>query len=203
MCLYTADALSSRLINDKFPAKYYPQPTIVGLYICFTKSVPGSDTFRRSNVGATFSHNSVGSWHGMNDRRPLTHWPKGGGTPPKPPPPPYNFPHRPPVADPGGGGRGDYPPPLNLSWYWKPMQRGGGGGGACECPRVGVFYNFLEGGWRHADNVQGVCACECPRVGVFYNFWEGGWRRADNVQRGGASPPPPLQEILYPRLTPL
>ena len=29
--------------------------------------------------------------------------------------------------------------------------------GACECPRVGVFFNVLEGGWRHADNVQGVC----------------------------------------------
>ena len=26
------------------------------------------------------------------------------------------------------------------------VQGGGGGGGACECPRVGVFYNFLEGG---------------------------------------------------------
>ena len=25
----------------------------------------------------------------------------------------------------------------------------------CECPRVGVFFNFLEGGWRHVDNVQG------------------------------------------------
>ena len=25
----------------------------------------------------------------------------------------------------------------------------------CECPRVGVFFNFSEGGWRHADNVQG------------------------------------------------
>ena len=26
--------------------------------------------------------------------------------------------------------------------------------GACECPRVGVFFKFSEGGWRHADNVQ-------------------------------------------------
>ena len=38
-----------------------------------------------------------------------------------------------------------------------------GGGGACECPRVGVFFNFPEGEWRHADNVQGGgCACEIP-----------------------------------------
>ena len=28
-------------------------------------------------------------------------------------------------------------------------------GGACECPRVGVFFKFWEGGWRHAGNVQG------------------------------------------------
>ena len=73
-----------------------------------------------------------------------------------------------------GGSRGS-PHPLNLSWYWKPMQSVRDRdrspppplgmwmtshgqcprGGACECPRVGVFYNFLEGGWRHADNVQG------------------------------------------------
>ena len=32
-------------------------------------------------------------------------------------------------------------------------------GGACECPRVGVFSNFSEGGWRHADNVQGGGGC--------------------------------------------
>ena len=36
-------------------------------------------------------------------------------------------------------------------------------GGACECPRVGVFFNFPEGEWRHADNVQGGGgACEIP-----------------------------------------
>ena len=33
------------------------------------------------------------------------------------------------------------------------------GGGACECPRVGVFFKFWEGGWRHAGNVQGGGAC--------------------------------------------
>ena len=77
----------------------------------------------------------------------------------------------------GGGPRPPCPPPWIRAW------------------RVGVFFNFPEGGWRHADNVQGGCACECPRVGVFFNFPEGGWRHADNVQGGGAcgmsSPPPP------------
>ena len=94
----------------------------------------------------------------------------------------------------GGGGegdRGDHPPPLNLSRYWKPMQSVRDRdrspplgmwmtshgqcprGGACECPRVGVFFNFSEGGWHHADNVQG---------GVLVNVFT------------------PLQEILYPRL---
>ena len=58
----------------------------------------------------------------------------------------------------------------------------------------GVFFNFPEGGWRHADNVQGGDACECPRVGVFFNFPEGEWRHADNVQGEGGclwNPPPP------------
>ena len=56
-------------------------------------------------------------------------------------------------------------------------------GGAWECPRVGVFFNFSEGGWRHAANVQGSI-----------------FRRADDVTRtmskgGGClwmSSPPPL-----------
>ena len=35
--------------------------------------------------------------------------------------------------------------------------------------------NFLTiCGWRHTGNVQGGGACECPRVGVFFNFFEGG-----------------------------
>ena len=93
------------------------------------------------------------------------------------------------------------------------------GGGACECPRVGVFFNFLEGGWRHTGNVQGwwclwmsKSGCvfqffggrmtshgQCPRVVVLVNvqewvcfsiFW-----RADDVTRtmskggGGFTPP--------------
>ena len=81
------------------------------------------------------------------------------------------------VADPGGGGVTGMitPPPLNFPDTENAMSKGGGG--ACECPspRVGVFFNFSEGGWRHADNVQGGWgACECLH--------------------------PPLQEILYPRL---
>ena len=52
---------------------------------------------------------------------------------------------------------------------------------------------------------RGGGACECPRVGVFVIFW-----RADDATRtmskggGGACEcldPPPLQEILYPRLS--
>ena len=44
------------------------------------------------------------------------------------------------------------PPPWNVDDVTRAMSKGGG---ACECPRVGVFFNFSEGGCRHADNVQG------------------------------------------------
>ena len=67
------------------------------------------------------------------------------------------------------------------------------GGGACECPRVGVFVFFFGGRMTSRGQFQG---------GVHF-FW-----RADDVtqtmsKRGGACEclgPPPLQEILYPRL---
>ena len=49
------------------------------------------------------------------------------------------------------------PPPRNVDDVNTGNVQGGGGCLACECPRVGVFFNFLEGGRRHADNVQGVC----------------------------------------------
>ena len=73
--------------------------------------------------------------------------------------------------------------------------------GACECARVGVFFNFSEGGWRHADNDQGGCLWMSKSGGICH-FLEGGWRHADNVQGGGClwMSWPPLQEILYPRL---
>ena len=71
-----------------------------------------------------------------------------------------------------------------------------GGGGACECPRGGVVFNFLEGGWRHTDNVQGGVPVNVQEWGRFSNWW----RHADNVQGGGvrlvfhpssSDPPPP------------
>ena len=65
------------------------------------------------------------------------------------------------VGDPGGGSRDD-PPPLELVPILKTY---------AKC--------FSEGGWRHADNVQG-----------------GGGVVLVNV----FTPPPPLQEILYPCL---
>ena len=102
------------------------------------------------------------------------------------------------VADPGGD-RGDHPPlelvpilktyakcawpgpitphpPWNVDDVTRAMSKGAC---ACECPRVGVFCNFSEGGWRHADNVQGG--------GVLVNVQEWGCfsiiRRADDVTR--------------------
>ena len=51
-----------------------------------------------------------------------------------------------PVADPGGGSRGSGPPPFGPQCRlfnigpqsWTPP--------FCECPRVGVFFNFSDGG---------------------------------------------------------
>ena len=119
-----------------------------------------------------------------------------------------------PVADPGGGagvitppwtctdtenlckvcvtGTDHPPPPWNVDDVTRAMSKGGG---ACECPRVGVFFNFSEGGWRHADNVQGGgVLVNVQEVGVSFNLSEGGWRHAGNVQGGCACeclhPPP-------------
>ena len=47
------------------------------------------------------------------------------------------------------------PPPPPLGMWMTSHGQCPRGGGACECPRVGVFFKFPEGGWRHADNVQG------------------------------------------------
>ena len=74
----------------------------------------------------------------------------------------------------GGGGVGRPPPscpsPRFCStlgmWMTSHGQCPRGGWGACECPR-GVSFNFSEGGWRHADNVQGGCLWMSKSGGVF------------------------------------
>ena len=76
----------------------------------------------------------------------------------------------------GGGDRGDHPP-LNFSRYWKPMQSVRDRDRSP--PPLGMWMT------SHGQCPRGVCACECPRVGVFFIFPEGGWRHADNVQGGG------------------
>ena len=50
---------------------------------------------------------------------------------------------------------GPITPALGLGMWMTSHRQCPRGGGACECPRGGVFFNFSEGGWRHADNVQG------------------------------------------------
>ena len=50
-----------------------------------------------------------------------------------------------PVADPGCVcDRGDYP--ARLGMWMTSYGQCPRGGGACECPRVGVFFKFSEGG---------------------------------------------------------
>ena len=59
----------------------------------------------------------------------------------------------------GGGGQGGAPQLLGNSVFWAAavLFLGSSNGGR------GVFFNFPEGGWRHADNVQGGGgACEIP-----------------------------------------
>ena len=62
-----------------------------------------------------------------------------------------------------------------------------------------ILKTYAECAWQGPITRGG--ACECPRVGVLFNFSEGGWRHAGNVQGGWclwmSSPPPPFQEILY------
>ena len=69
-------------------------------------------------------------------------------------------------------------------------------GGACACPRVGAFFKLMT---SRGQCPRGGCACECPTVGEFFKLMTS----RGQCPRGGACEclhPPPLQEILYPRL---
>ena len=51
----------------------------------------------------------------------------------------------------------------------------GGGGALLSTTNFFFSTNFLSiCGLRHTGNAQGGGACECARVGVFFNFSEGG-----------------------------
>ena len=111
------------------------------------------------------------------------------------------------VADPGCVcDRGDHPPPLELVPILKTYVK-------CAWPDQPPPPP-LECGWRHTGNVQGGVLANVQEWGCFS---KGGWRLADNAQGGGGclwmsksggvcvlvnvfTPPPPFQEILYPRL---
>ena len=92
-----------------------------------------------------------------------------------------------PVADPGCVcvWQGWSPrPPWNVDDVTRAMSKGGVC--ACECPRVGVFFKFSEGGWRHADNVQGgggACEKSCIRAWTpppFQKSWIRAWHLPAN-----------------------
>ena len=83
------------------------------------------------------------------------------------------------VADPGGGGgdRDDHPPPLNFPDTENAMSKGGGVLVNVQVQEWGCFSIF-----RRADDVTRTMS---KGGGVLVNVF---------------TPPPPLQEILYPRL---
>ena len=83
------------------------------------------------------------------------------------------------------GGAGGAAPPPNSGKQWVKF----GQSKKKKSARESYKLTPLEcGWWRHTGNVQGGGgACECPRVGVFFKFWEGGWRHAGNVQGGGGA----------------
>ena len=99
--------------------------------------------------------------------------------------------------DPSGASRGgDHPPtppppPPHGMWMTSHGQCPTG----VHVQDWGCFSIFLRADDVTRIMSKGVCACECPRVGVFFIFSEGGWRHADNVQAGDAceclQPPPP------------
>ena len=89
----------------------------------------------------------------------------------------------------GGGVTGTDHPPLGM-WMTSHGQCPRGGGVLVNVQEWGVFYNFLEGGWRHADNVQG--GCFTPPPGAYPGFSEGG---------GGRDPPKKLTSQTSARLS--
>ena len=130
--------------------------------------------------------------------------PGGGGGPGGPDPPPFGPRCRLFNIGPKVG------PPF---FACRPKMDPSVGSRVCVCVWQGWSPPPPLGMWMtsHGQCPRGVCACECPRVGVFFNFSEGGWRHADNVQGGGGAcekscirawTPPPLSKILDPRLYP-
>ena len=131
-------------------------------------------------------------------------------------------------ADPGGGGVGGHDPPCSrppifffnklfnymvkgprvgvfvIFWRADDVTRTRSKGGCLWMSKSGGICHFFEGGWRHADKVQGGGCLWMSKSGGICHFLEGGWRHADNVQEGVLvnvlTPPPPFQEILDPRL---
>ena len=88
----------------------------------------------------------------------------------------------------------DHRPPLGM-WMTSHRQCPMGGGCLWMSKSGGVFQFFGRRMTSRGQCPRGG-ACECPRVGFFFNFPEGGWRHADNVQGGGVlveclHPPPP------------
>ena len=61
------------------------------------------------------------------------------------------------------------PPFLLVDLRWTPVADPG-----CVCDRGDHPHPLGMWMTSHGQCPRGVCACECPRVGVFFNFSEGG-----------------------------
>ena len=90
----------------------------------------------------------------------------------------------------------DHPPPLLGMWMTSHRQCPRGVVVLVNVQQEwGCFSIFRRADDVTGTMSKGGCACECPRVGVFFNFPEGGWRHAD-MSKGGClwnvfTPPPP------------
>ena len=71
-----------------------------------------------------------------------------------------------------GTDRSPPPPPLGLGiWMTSHGQCPRGGGGcACECPRGGGVFQFFRGRMTSRGQCPRGGACECPRVGTFFQI---------------------------------